>query len=192
MVPDMRRRVCCQGLSMAHEADPKALLFYNDYNEINPVKRQKIIRLVNELKAKGIPIHGVGLQGHWALNEPSKEQLELTLKDFSGVGLTMQVTELDISVYPKEHNARDRKAEDYDTVFSAEKETKQIEVYKTCFELFKKYRKNISSITFWNISDRGSWLDNFPVRGRKDYPLLFDKELKPKKAYWEVISKYPF
>ena len=56
------------------------------------------------------------------------------------------------------------------------------------FELFKKYRKNISSITFWNISDRNSWLDNFPVRGRKDYPLLFDAQLKPKKAYWEIVK----
>ena len=96
---------------------------------------------------------------------------------------------MDISVYPKEHNARNRKAEDHETVFSAEKELKQIEGYKTCFDLFKKYSKNISSVTFWNISDRSSWLDNFPVRGRKDYPLLFDKELKPKKAYWEVVNK---
>ena len=100
----------------------------------------------------------------------------------------MQVTELDISVYPKEHNARERKPSDSDTVFTAEKEMKQIEVYKYSFELFKKYRKNISSITFWNISDRNSWLDNFPVRGRKDYPLLFDAQLNPKKVYWEVIK----
>lgn len=170
----------------AHEADPKALLLYNDYNEINPAKREKIIKMVKDLRAKGIPIHGVGLQGHWAINEPSKEQLEKTLEDFSKLGLTLQVTELDISVYPKEHNARDRKASDYDTVFTTEKEQQQIEVYKYCFELFRKYRKHISSVTFWNISDRSSWLDNFPVRGRKDYPLLFDKGLKPKRAYWEV------
>jgi endo-1,4-beta-xylanase len=61
-------------------------------------------------------------------------------------------------------------------------------VYKMCFELFRKYKKNITSVTFWNISDRSSWLDNFPVRGRKDYPLLFDKDLKPKKAFWEVVK----
>ena len=101
----------------------------------------------------------------------------------------MQVTELDISVYPKEHNARERKAQIMILCSLRKKNMKQIEVYKTCFELFKKYSKNISSITFWNISDRSSWLDNFPVRGRKDYPLLFDKELKPKKAYWEVVNK---
>jgi endo-1,4-beta-xylanase len=105
--------------------------------------------------------------------------------------LPLQITELDISVYPKEHNARERKASDYDTVFTAEKESKQIEVYKNCFELFKKYKKSITSVTFWNISDRSSWLDNFPVRGRKDYPLLFDAQLKPKKVYWEVVRKEP-
>ena len=172
----------------AHEADPKALLFYNDYNEINPVKREKIIKLVKELQSMKIPIHGVGLQGHWAINEPSKEQLEQTLHDFSQLKLPLHITELDISVYPKEHNARERKAADYDTVFSKEKEQKQVDVYKMCFELFRKYRRHISSVTFWNISDRHSWLDNFPVRGRKDYPLLFDRELKPKKAYWEVVK----
>ena len=100
----------------------------------------------------------------------------------------MQITELDISVYPKEHDARQRKPEDADTAFTAEKEQKQLEVYKMSFELFRKYRNHISGITFWNISDRNSWLDNFPVRGRKDYPLLFDKNLKPKKAYWEVVK----
>jgi len=172
----------------AYAADPAALLFYNDYNEISPVKREKIIRMVKGLQAKGIPITGIGLQAHWAVNEPSKDQLEKTLEDFSKLGLSIQITELDVSVYPKEHDARERKAADADTTFSAEKETKQIEVYKTCFELFRKYKQYITGITFWNISDRRSWLDNFPVRGRKDYPLLFDKNLKKKKAFWEVVT----
>jgi endo-1,4-beta-xylanase len=172
----------------AHAADPNALLFYNDYNEINPVKRSKIIKMVKDLRAKGVPVHAVGLQAHWAINEPSAEQLDQTLKEFSQLGLPLHITELDISVYPKEHNARDRKPGDYDTTFNADKEKKQIEVYKMCFESFRKYKDAIKSVTFWNISDRSSWLDNFPVRGRKDYPLLFDRELKPKKAYWEVIK----
>jgi endo-1,4-beta-xylanase len=172
----------------AHEADPDALLFYNDYNEISPVKREKIIRMIKGLQASGVPISGVGLQGHWAVNEPSKEQLEKTLADFSTLNLKMQVTELDISVYPKEHNARERKAEDDNTAFTQDKETKQMEVYKMCFDLFRKYKRAISAVTFWNISDRSSWLDNFPVKNRKDYPLLFDKDLKPKKAFWEVVN----
>lgn len=172
----------------AHAADPNAILFYNDYNEINASKRDKIYKLVKSLKDAGVPIGGVGLQGHWAINEPSRQQLDSTLKKFSDLGLKLQITELDISVYPKEHNARERRPEDADTTFSEEKEKKQIEEYKMCFELFRKYRGVISGVTFWNISDRSSWLDNFPVRGRKDYPLLFDRNLQPKKVYRDVVK----
>jgi endo-1,4-beta-xylanase len=172
----------------AHKADPKAILFYNDYNEISATKREKIIKMISNLRAKGVPINGVGLQAHWAINEPSKEQLEQTLADFSKLKLPLQLTELDISVYPKEHSASDKKASEFKQEFTPESEQKQQEVYKYCFEAFRKYRKNIKAITFWNISDRRSWLDNFPVRGRKDYPLLFDKDLKNKKAFWDVVN----
>ena len=172
----------------AHEADPNALLFYNDYNEINPVKREKIYKLVKGLKDAGVPVHGIGMQGHWAINEPSEQELTNTLEKFASLGLQVQITELDISVYPKEHDARERKPEDADTVFNTEKENAQIDKYRMCFEAFKKYKNAISGVTFWNLSDRRSWLDNFPVQNRKDYPLLFDKNLQPKKAYYEVVK----
>lgn len=186
-------RICgeefiAKAFEYAHAADPEALLFYNDYNEIDPVKREKIFRLVKSLKDAGVPIHGVGLQGHWAVNEPSEGELVTTIKTFAALKLKVQVTELDISVYPKEHSARERKAEDVNTEFTAEKENAQVEMYKRCFRVFEKYRNVVTGITFWNISDRSSWLDNFPVRGRKDYPLLFDKNLQPKKAFWEVVG----
>ncbi|HET9053793.1 MAG TPA: endo-1,4-beta-xylanase, partial [Cyclobacteriaceae bacterium] len=171
----------------AHEADPDALLFYNDYNEINPVKREKIFNLVNNLKNAGVPIHGIGLQGHWAIQEPTLEQLDSTLTRFAETGLQLHITELDVSVYPKEHGRRERKPEDDNTAFTPEKEQQQLEAYSMYFELFRKHRNAIKSVTFWNISDRHSWLDNFPVQNRKDYPLLFDKDLKPKKVYWEVV-----
>ncbi len=172
----------------AHEADPQALLFYNDYNEIDSLKRSKIIKMVSDLNAAGVPIHGIGLQGHWAINEPSEEQLEQTLSDFAETGLELQITELDISVYPKEHSAWERRPEDENDDFTAEKEQKQREVYDMCFALFRKHQEDITSVTFWNISDRGSWLDNFPVRGRKDYPLLFDQNLEPKNVYQDVVD----
>lgn len=186
-------RICgedfiAKAFEYAHEADPKALLFYNDYNEISPAKRAKIIRLLKSLQAAGVPINGVGLQSHWAINEPTAGQLDSTLHDFAQLGLQMQITEMDISVYPKEHNARPKKPGDENTAFTPEKEQAQIEQYTSCFRLFEKYRKHISSVTFWNVSDRYSWLDNFPVRGRKDYPLLFDQQLKPKKAYWAIVE----
>jgi endo-1,4-beta-xylanase len=172
----------------AHEADPNAVLFYNDYNEISPVKREKIYKLLKSLKDVGVPIHGVGLQGHWAVNEPSRGQLDSTIARFADLGLKVQITELDVSVYRKEHDARERKAEDANTAFTPEREQQQLEVYKMAFELFRKYRKTISGVTFWNVSERYSWLDNFPVQNRKDYPLLFDQKLQRKKAYWEVVK----
>lgn len=172
----------------AHEADPNAILFYNDYNEINATKREKTYRLIKSLRDAGVPVNAIGLQGHWAVNEPSREQLDSTIQKFASLDVQLQITELDISVYPKEHSARERKPGDADTAFSSDKEKEQLEVYKMCFDLFRKYKSVISGVTFWNISDRHSWLDNFPVRNRKDYPLLFDKNLQPKKAFWEVVN----
>jgi len=163
----------------AHAADPEALLFYNDYNETNPVKRRKIIDMIRKLKAKGVPVHGVGLQGHWSIYEPTPPQLDETLRDFVSLGINIQITELDISVYHKDEVA---------SPYTEDMEARQTAQYKNCFEAFRKYGKEISAVTFWNISDRSSWLDNFPVRGRKNYPLLFDKDLKPKKAFYAVTS----
>ena len=164
------------------------MLFYNDYNEINAVKREKIYKLVKSLIDAGVPIHGIGLQAHWAINEPSEQQLDSTISRLADLGLAIQITELDISVYAKEHDARERKASDADTVFSAEKELMQMEKYAMCFKVFRQFKNVVTGVTFWNISDRYSWLDNFPVKSRKDYPLLFDKKLQRKKAYWEVVK----
>jgi endo-1,4-beta-xylanase len=172
----------------AHAADPKALLFYNDYNEINPAKREKIYTLIKNLKEKGVPIDGVGLQGHWSIYEPTVDQLDAMIKRFADLGIKIQITEMDISVYLKEHTRRDRKPGDENDSFTPEQEQKQMDMYRMCFTTFRKYKKNLSAVTFWNISDRNSWLDNFPVQGRKDYPLLFDKNLQPKKAFWEVVK----
>jgi endo-1,4-beta-xylanase len=171
----------------AHEADPNALLFYNDYNTENPTKRKKIIELVNKLKANGVPIHGIGLQGHWSIFEPSETSLRESLKQFSALGMPIQITELDVSVYRSESGRREKMAEEPDE-FTAEMEQLQLEQYKMFFKVLREFKSSISGITFWNVTDKRSWLDNFPVRGRKNYPLLFDQELKPKKAYWEVVK----
>jgi endo-1,4-beta-xylanase len=175
----------------AHAADPDALLFYNDYNEIDAAKREKIYRLVKGLKDKGVPIHGVGLQGHWAISEPTESQLDSTLGRFAALGVKVQITELDVSVYPKEHSRRARLPKDSATAYTPELEKKQTEQYEMIFRLFRKYRNVLTSVTFWNVSDRSTWLDNFPVQGRKDHPLLFDRNYKPKKAFWEVVKFDP-
>jgi endo-1,4-beta-xylanase len=171
----------------AHAADPDAKLYYNDYNTERPEKRERIYRLLKDLKAKNVPIDGIGLQAHWSLQEPSVEELRNAIERYSSLGLKLQFTELDISIYPWEKNSRRKKAGESDS-FTTLLEEKQIEQYKMVFNMFRKYRDVITNVTFWNISDRHTWLDEYPVMGRKNYPLLFDVNLKPKKAYWEVIN----
>jgi endo-1,4-beta-xylanase len=166
----------------AHDADPDALLFYNDYNTEFPGKRDKVYLLLKQLIDDGVPVHGVGLQGHWSINYPSEKDLRDAIEKFSSLGLKIQITELDVSVYmPNETNPEDN-------VFTADREKKQIEKYGMIFRVFREYKNVITGVTFWNISDKSSWLDNFPVKGRKNYPLLFDQNMKPKKAFLEVIK----
>lgn len=170
----------------AHEADPNAQLFYNDYNTENPAKRERIFQLLKKLKAKGVPINGVGLQAHWSIYEPTRSELEESITKFASLGLTVQFTEVDVSVYPKEHERREHRPTDK-SEFTPAMNDRQAAQYKMLFEVFRKHRNTITGVTFWNLSDRYSWLDNFPVPGRKDYPLLFDQTGKPKKAYEGVV-----
>ncbi|WP_229249347.1 endo-1,4-beta-xylanase [Dyadobacter sandarakinus] len=171
----------------AHAADPDAKLFYNDYNTESAAKREKIYQLLKKLKAKNVPIHGVGLQGHWSIYEPTQADLEKSITQFASLGLEVQITELDVSVYPKEHERRARKSTD-DGVLTPEMTAKQTAHYKMLFDVFRKHKETITSVTFWNVSDKSTWLDNFPVPGRKDYPLLFDENYKPKAAFEQVVN----
>jgi endo-1,4-beta-xylanase len=176
-----------KAFEFAHAADPDALLFYNDYNTENPAKREKIYKLVKELLDKKIPVHGIGLQGHWSIYEPSEYELRESMKKFSSLGLALQITELDVSVYPSEHGRRDARPGE-PGILTEEMLKKQSEQYEMFFRVFREYKNVITGITFWNVSDKRSWLDSFPVRGRKNYPLLFDQELKRKKAYLDVVN----
>jgi len=171
----------------AHEADPNAILFYNDYNTERPEKRERVYRLLKQLVDKGVPINAVGIQAHWSVYEPDPADLVATIKKFSSLGLKVQVTELDISIYPWEKNTRTRKPGESDA-YTADLEQKQTDKYAEVFKIFRQYRKVITGVTFWNISDKGTWLDNYPVRGRKNYPLLFDQNLQPKKAWYKVVD----
>ncbi|TDO24601.1 endo-1,4-beta-xylanase [Pedobacter duraquae] len=176
-----------QAFRAAHKADPKAVLFYNDYNTENPAKREKIYQMLKKLLAKGVPIHGVGLQAHWSINNPSKDELEKSITMFSSLGLQIQFTELDISVYTGRQGGQMITGEKALSAaeFTPEMERLQLEQYKMIFDVFRKYKKQITGVTFWNLSDKYSWLDG---RGRKNFPLLFDAKLEPKKAYYEVVK----
>ena len=171
----------------AHEADPDAKLYYNDYNTERPDKRENIYKLLKNLIDKKVPIDGIGFQAHWSIYEPSEEELRTAIQRFASLGLKIQFTELDLSVYPWELKRRDKKPKEDDR-FTPELEQKQLEKYKMAFKVFREFKSVITNVTFWNISDRSTWLDEYPVRGRKNYPLLFDTNLQPKKAYWEVIN----
>jgi len=185
-------RICgdefiAKAFEYAHSADPQAQLFYNDYNTERPEKRQRVYRLLKQLVDAGVPITGVGIQAHWSIYEPSTEDLQKTIALFSSLGLKVQVTELDISVYPWEKSRRARRPDESDA-YTPELEQRQAEQYKKVFAIFRKNASPINGLTFWNVTDKHTWLDGYPVPGRKNYPLLFDTTGQPKKAYWDVIK----
>jgi endo-1,4-beta-xylanase len=171
----------------AHAADPQAQLFYNDYNTERPEKRQRVYKLLKQLVDAGVPITGVGIQGHWSIYEPSSTDLKATIDLFSGLGLKVQITELDMSIYPWEKNRRIRRPDELDT-YTPELEQRQTEQYKKVFAVFRENKNKINGLTFWNVTDKHTWLDGYPVPGRKNYPLLFDTAGQPKKAFWEVVK----
>ncbi|MDT0648630.1 endo-1,4-beta-xylanase [Autumnicola edwardsiae] len=171
----------------AHEADPEAKLFYNDYNAIIPEKRDRIYKLLKTLVDRDVPIDGVGIQGHWSIYSPSEEELRKAMDMYSSLGLEVQITELDVSLYPWEKERREMREDESDE-FTPELQEKQIEKYKMFFKVFRDYKEVMTGLTFWNIADAYSWLDYYPVPGRKNYPLLFDEDYEPKEAYYEVIE----
>jgi endo-1,4-beta-xylanase len=176
-----------KAFTYAHEADPDAQLFYNEYNAERPEKRERIYRLLKRLVGKKVPIYGVGLQGHWSVFEPSEVDLRNAIEKFSSLGLKIQITELDVSIYKWEKLYRERRPDDRD-LFTPELEQMQVEKYNMVFKVFRENKNVITGVTFWNISDKHSWLDTYPVMGRKNYPLLFDQHLEPKRAFWEIVK----
>jgi endo-1,4-beta-xylanase len=171
-----------KAFEFAHEADPDALLFYNDYNESNPEKREKIYKLVKSLLDKGVPIHGVGLQAHWNLANPSLEDIRTAIERYASLGLKLHLTELDISVFNFEDKRTDLTEPTHEMLeFQAER-------YQQVFQLLRQYQNHITSVTFWGAADDYTWLSDFPVRGRKNWPFLFDENHQPKESFWKVIQ----
>jgi endo-1,4-beta-xylanase len=182
----------------AYKADPSAELYYNDYNMWKPAKRDRAVQLVKNLQNKGIKVDGIGMQGHYGIDYPTLDLIEESIKAFAGLGVKVMVTELDIDVLP---NPSNRQGADIAEKFDLEDgynpyadslpesvEQKLNERYAQLFRLFYKYRENISRITFWGVSDHNSWLNNWPIKGRTSYPLLFDRNNKEKAAFQAVIN----
>lgn len=162
----------------------KTKLYYNDYNnQEDSGKRAAILKLVTDLVEKGIPLDGVGLQGHIGNEFGNIEGMEQSLRGFLELGLEVELTELDITVYPN-HEAPN-------APIAEEALIQQAYRYKEVVDLLKKlnteYPGKIAGITFWGLTDDGSWLNNF-VSERTDMPLVFDKEDQPKLAYWAMVD----
>lgn len=171
-----------QAFRLAHEADPKALLFYNDYNETDPIKRVKIYNLVRSLLEKGAPIHGIGMQAHWNIYGPTVEEIREAIELYASLGVQLHVTELDVSMFRFDDKRADL------TEPTPEMEELQERRYEEIFRLFREYQSVITSVTFWGASDEYTWLDDFPVQGRKNWPLLFDTQHQPKRSFWRVVD----
>ena len=166
----------------AREADPNALLFYNDYNESFPEKREKIYKLVKSLLEKHIPVDGIGMQAHWSLTRPTLEEIRLAIERYASLGVQLHITELDISMFEFDDHRNDLIKPTDQMV------DKQAERYDQIFSLFKEYSDVIRNVTFWGIADDYTWLDNFPVKQRKNWPFLFDENHQPKPAFWKVCT----
>ncbi len=185
-----------KAFEFAHAADPKALLIYNDYNNELPAKREKLIRLVRSLREKNAPVHAIGLQGHYEIDRLPLADIEATLGAMRELRMKVVVSELDIDVIPRgkwwadggKHRSELAKVDPYREGCPPEVLTRQAEQYAQLFRLFRKYSDVIARVSFWNLHDGQSWLNGFPWR-RVNYPLLFDREGKPKPAFDAVIAE---
>jgi endo-1,4-beta-xylanase len=188
-----------KAFQFAHEADPKAELYYNDYSLENEAKRKGAVELIRKLKAGGAAISGVGLQGHNKMDWPTAKQEAETIEAFAALGVRVHITELDVDVLPRttRENTADVSATAAGTASSnpytaglpEDMQQALAKRYAELFEVFMQHRSVISRVTFWGVTDGDSWLNNFPARGRTNYPLLFDRQGKPKPAFDAVLQQ---
>jgi len=183
----------------AHEADPKAELYYNEYTLENEAKRKGGVEVIRKLLAQGVPVTAVGLQGHYRIEWPGLDAVEATIAAFHALGVKVNFTELDVDVLPqvtRTHTADvSAKAEGsainpnpYIDGLPPAQQQALADRYAALFGVFLKHRDAITRVTFWGVTDRQSWLNNFPARGRTNYPLLFDRGGNPKPAFDAVVA----
>jgi len=187
-----------EAFRLAQKAAPHTQLYYNDYNIERGSKREGAVALVKKIQAAGVRIDGVGIQGHWSAGRVPLEDIEKSIQEFAALGVKVMFTELDLSVLPSPRghggaDVSDRAAyEDqlnpYVNGLPDSVQAVLAQSYAQLFGLFMKYRDKIGRVTFWGVDDGQSWLNGFPVRGRTNYPLLFDRQLRPKPAFYKVIG----
>jgi endo-1,4-beta-xylanase len=187
-----------EAFRLAQAASPKSELYYNDYNIEQPKKRAGAIALIKKIQAAGVRIDGVGIQGHWrAYNIPLKD-IEESIIEFSALGIKVMFTELDLGVLPNpwDNDAADvnmkaeysAKMNPYANGLPDSIQAKITSGYTDLFKLFLKYKGKVTRVTFWGVNDGQSWLNDWPIKGRTNYPLLFDRNFKPKPAFYKLIA----
>jgi endo-1,4-beta-xylanase len=188
-----------QAFKFAAEADPKAELYYNDYNLEYEAKRNGAIELVKKLQQQGVKITAIGTQSHHKIDRPSIQQIDDTFKAFKELGIKVAVTELDVDLLPavtRQPTAdisvraeATANSDPYTAGLPDEMQKALSKRYADIFAVYLKYKGLLTRVTFWGVTDRYSWLNNFPAPGRTNYPLLFDREGKPKTAFDAVIQE---
>ncbi|KKO46814.1 hypothetical protein WG68_02385 [Arsukibacterium ikkense] len=185
--------------AFAHQADPEAELYYNDYGLVNPQKQEAVVALIKRMQKKGIPVHAVGIQGHYSLSYPDLQTLDNTIARFAKLGVKVMISELDVSVLPfpgpeergedaEIDSKRAQQLDPYPEQLPDEVMSQFTQRYVDLFCVFLKHHAAISRVTFWGVSDARSWRNDWPLTDRTDYPLLFDRELKPKPVHQELIK----
>ncbi len=168
-----------KAFEFAREADPNALLFYNDYNECDPGKRDRIFDMVKKMKDAGVPIDGIGMQGHYNVYGPSEEDIDAAITKYSQLVKHIHVTELDIRMNT-EMGGQLRFSRGEAKPVAGYMNTLLTDQYSRIFKIFRKHKDVIDCVTFWNLGDRDSWL------GVNNHPLPFDENYKPKQAYYAI------
>jgi len=181
----------------AHEADPRAELYYNDYSLENPDKRAGAVRLIGELLAQGVPVTAVGLQGHHKMDWPTMAAEDSTISAFAALGVKVAITELDVDVLPRpgtgaEITARgpqgcDCRVNPYVTGLPDSVAQALARRYADFFAVYRRHAGVITRVTFWGVTDADSWLNDWPIRGRTNHPLLFGWRRETKPAFDAVL-----
>jgi endo-1,4-beta-xylanase len=181
----------------AHEADPSAELYYNDYSMALPGRRGGVVKMVKMLQEAGIKIDGIGMQCHVGLDYPALEEFEASMEAFAALGMKVMITEMDISVLPmpvrnlgadiSTNIAYQEQLNPYTQGLPDSVSVQLEERYLEFFSLFLKH-DYVTRVTVWGVNDGQSWKNGFPVRGRTDYPLLFDRNNQPKSVVPRLIE----
>jgi len=179
----------------AHQADPNAMLVYNDYNNELPGKRAKQVRLIRSLRARHVPVHAVGLQGHYEIDAVPFKDIDDTLVALRELGVKAVISELDIDVIPRgkwwadggKHREELSRLDHYRDGCPFDVLRRQADQYARLFRIFRSHADTIARVSFWNLHDGQSWLNDFPWK-RVNHPLLFDRQGNPKPAFDAVIA----